>query len=239
MGLKVKDLYKNYGKIEALSGISFEVKPGEIYALVGPNGAGKSTTLKTISTLLKPNGGSIEVFGNDVIEDSHKVRKIISYLPEDAGAYKDLTGEYYFNFTASILADSNEEKSEFIERAKRFCKLGDRLKDKVKTYSKGMIRKLLLARALMNKPKLAIMDEPTSGLDVINAVTIRKLIKDFSQEGVTVLLSSHNMLEIEFLSDRLGIIYNGKIYVEGTSEELKKKYNAKNLEEVFAEVINE
>ena len=239
MGLKVKDLYKNYGKIEALSGISFEVKPGEIYALVGPNGAGKSTTLKTISTLLKPNGGSIEVFGNDVIEDSHKVRKIISYLPEDAGAYKDLTGEYYFNFTASILADSNEEKSEFIERAKRFCKLGDRLKDKVKTYSKGMVRKLLLARALMNKPKLAIMDEPTSGLDVINAVTIRKLIKDFSQEGVMVLLSSHNMLEIEFLSDRLGIIYNGKIYVEGTSEELKKKYNAKNLEEVFAEVINE
>jgi len=239
MGLLVKDLHKSYGRTPALNGISFNVKPGEIYALVGPNGAGKSTALKTISTLLKPNSGSITVFGKDVIKDSASVREIISYLPEDAGAYKDLSGIYYLEFMSSLIAKDNALRREFVERAKEFCGLGKRLKDKVKTYSKGMVRKLLLARSLMSKPKLAIMDEPTSGLDVINAVTIRKLIKDFSEEGVTVLLSSHNMLEIEFLSDRLGIIHKGKIYIEGTPNDLKEKYKADNLEEVFAEIINE
>ena len=239
MSLIVENLYKSYGKVEALKGVSFEVKAGEIYALVGPNGAGKSTALKIIATLLKPDKGKVMVYGNNVVEKPKEVRALISYLPEDAGAYKDLTGEYYLNFMASLLTDSIKLKKEYISRAKEICGLGDRLKDKVKTYSKGMIRKLLLARTLMSKARLVIMDEPTSGLDVINSINIRNIIKEFSKEGITILISSHNMLEIEYLSDRLGIIYNGKIYVEGTSEELKDKYKAQNLEEVFAEAVSE
>jgi ABC-2 type transport system ATP-binding protein len=114
--------------------------------------------------------------------------------------------------------------------------LGKRISDKVKTYSKGMARKLLLARALMVKPKLAILDEPTSGLDVANSLEIRERIKAFVKEGTTVLLSSHNMLEVEFLSDRVALIKGGRIIETGTAPDLKQKYESRNLEEVFMKV---
>ncbi len=117
--------------------------------------------------------------------------------------------------------------------------LGARIKDSVGTYSKGMTRKILLARALMSHPKLAILDEPTSGLDVINALEIRNVIRDSAKGGMAVLLSSHNMLEIEYLSDRVAIIDQGKIFEVGTPRGLKKKYGAENLEEVFRKVVEE
>lgn len=235
--LVVKNLKKSYGKVDAVRGISFSVKPGEIFALIGPNGAGKSTTLRMITTILTPTGGSASVFGHDLEKEPDAVRSVISYLPEEAGAYKNLTGNQYLDFMAALFANNHTERKEFITRAKEICGLGNRLNDKVKTYSKGMTRKLLLARTVMTKPKLAILDEPTSGLDVLNAFEIRKIIKNLAKEGMAVLLSSHNMLEIEYLSDRVAIIYNGKIHEIGTSAELKQKYNANNLEEVFAKVV--
>ena len=129
---------------------------------------------------------------------------------------------------------------EYVKRASDICKLGDRLNDKIGTYSRGMIRKLLLARAVMNRPKLAILDEPTSGLDVINAIEIRKMIKELAaSEGTSFLLSSHNMLEIEFVSDNVGIMSKGKLMTMGKADELKTRYNAANLEEVFERVVLE
>jgi ABC-2 type transport system ATP-binding protein len=116
--------------------------------------------------------------------------------------------------------------------------LGERLKDKVKGYSKGMKRRLLVARALMTKPKLAILDEPNSGLDVLHSVHVRTLIKRYAKEyNVTVLLSSHNMLEVEYLCDRVAIVNKGKVVIEGSPDELKTKHKAVNLEEVFGEVV--
>mgnify|MGYP002860323808 FL=1 len=127
-----------------------------------------------------------------------------------------------------------------LDRAKEICGLGDRLNDKIGSYSRGMIRKLLLSRAVMTKPKLAILDEPTSGLDVLNAIEIRKTIKKLAQEeGISFLLSSHNMLEIEFVSDRVGIISKGHLMVTGRTDELKERYGAANLEEVFERVVIE
>jgi len=118
------------------------------------------------------------------------------------------------------------------------CGLGDRLNEKIASYSRGMIRKLLLSRAVMTRPKLAILDEPTSGLDVINALEIREMIRRLArEEGMSFLLSSHNMLEIEFVSDRVGIIAGGKLLVTGKSAEIKEKYGAANLEEVFERVV--
>ena len=118
------------------------------------------------------------------------------------------------------------------------CGLGDRLNEKIGTYSRGMIRKLLLSRAVMTRPKLAILDEPTSGLDVINALEIRKMILQLARdEGMSFLLSSHNMLEIEYVSDRVGIISGGHLMVTGKPEELKTRYGAANLEEVFERVV--
>ncbi|NTV80655.1 MAG: ABC transporter ATP-binding protein, partial [Candidatus Aminicenantes bacterium] len=137
------------------------------------------------------------------------------------------------HFMANFYARTPEEEEEFVDRAVAITELGDRLKTKVGTYSKGMTRKLLLARALMTKPVLAILDEPTSGLDVLNALEVREIVRRYVKEGTSVLLSSHNMLEIEFLSDRVALIDKGRILDTGTPAELKDKHQAKNLEEVF------
>lgn len=231
--IEVNNLSKTYGLLKAIDGISFEVLENEIFALIGPNGAGKSTTLRILATILTPISGSAKIYGLDVKEDANRVRQIISYLPEEAGAYKNLSGIDYLRFMAALYNDDKQKQDETVSFGVQITGLGNRLKDKIKSYSKGMTRKLLLARTVMTRPKLAILDEPTSGLDVINSIEIRGIIRELSKKGMSVLLSSHNMLEIDFLSDRIGIIDKGKIHDIGEPESLKQKYNGKNLEEVF------
>lgn len=235
--LKVKGLSKNYGNLQALKGISFEIQKEEIFALIGPNGAGKSTALRIIATLLSPTQGQVEVLGHDLRKEPEKIREKISYLPEEAGAYRNQSGIEYLKFMATFYASEPQTIREFIKRGVKIADLGERLYDKIGTYSKGMVRKLLLARALMTGPQLAILDEPTSGLDVVNSLEIRQTIREYVKQGTTVLLSSHNMLEIEFLSDRVALIDNGVILDSGTPKELKEKYGADNLEEVFRRAV--
>lgn len=232
--VRVENLRKVIGKREVLKGISFEVREGEIFGLIGPNGAGKTTTLRIVATLLKPSGGRVEVLGMDVEREADRIRKFISYIPEEAGAYRNMSGIEYLRFVAGFY---EEDVGEMVKRAVEISGLGDRIKDKVATYSKGMVRKLLLARALMVQPKLAILDEPTSGLDVLSAREVRKMLKESTKNGLTILLSSHNMLEVEFLCDRIALIYDGRIVEEGTPTDLKERYGATNIEEVFEEVV--
>lgn len=235
LAVDAKELAKKFGNIQALNNVTFNIKQGEVYGLIGPNGAGKTTTLRIISTLILPTSGSATIFGIDVVKQPDEVRKILSYLPEEAGVYRNLSGMEYLQFMAKF---SQVDTREAIKEAVEISGLGERLRDKAKTYSKGMKRRLLLARALMTKPKLAILDEPTSGLDVLHAYHIRKIIKNYvKQNGVTVLLSSHNMLEVEFLCDRVALVNKGKIVVEGKPAELKTQYGSQNLEEVFAKVV--
>jgi ABC-2 type transport system ATP-binding protein len=238
--LEVKGLSKQYSKVLAVNNISFDIGAGEIFALIGPNGAGKTTTIRMISTLLTPTDGDAVVSGFSVIKSPEKVRECITYLPDEAGAYKNMTGIAYLKFMAGLFSTDTNTIKKYVNRATEICGLGDRLKDKIGSYSRGMIRKLLLSRAVMTSPKLAILDEPTSGLDVLNALEIRKMIKQLAHdEGMSFLLSSHNMLEIEFVSDRVGIISKGQLHVTGTTKELKERYNAENLEEVFERVVIE
>lgn len=234
--IELIDLVKNYGNIKALRGISFTVGEGEIFGLIGPNGAGKTTALRVVSTLLEITSGTVKVFGYEVEAEPEEVRKRISYLPEEAGAYKNLSGKEYLNFMAQFYADDKDAKK-MIETGVSISGLGERITDKVSTYSKGMTRKLLVARALMMNPPLAILDEPTSGLDVINSQEVRKIIKEVARKGCTVLLSSHNMLEVEYLSDRVALIGEGLILDSGTPLQLKERYSAQNLEEVFLEAV--
>ncbi len=235
--LVVDNLCKNYGKKQAVKNVSFTVGEGEIFALIGPNGAGKTSTIRVVSTLLTPTSGDALVDGVSVVKDPAAVRRKITYLPDEAGAYKNMTGVGYLNFMASLFAQSSAEKNEMVKRASETSALGERLQDKISTYSRGMIRKLLLSRAVMSSPKLAILDEPTSGLDIINALEIRRMIKQLASEGMSFLVSSHNMLEIEFISSRVGIIDNGVLLECGKPEELKTKYAAQNLEEVFERAV--
>lgn len=233
--VEVNNLVKNYGSIQAIKGISFNIDQGEIFGLIGPNGAGKTTALRVISTLLQITSGSVKVLEYDLEKNPEEVRKVISYLPEDAGAYKNLTGRAYLTFIANFFSDKNIK--EMIQRGVEIADLEDRIDDKVDTYSKGMKRRLLVGRALMTDPRLAILDEPTSGLDVVNAQEIRKIIKDTARAGTTVLLSSHNMLEVEYLCDRIALISEGIIVERGRPKQLMEKYNVSNIEEVFTKVV--
>jgi len=233
--IKVQQLVKNYGSLEAVKGISFEVQPGEIFGLIGPNGAGKTTVLRILSTLLTITSGSVDILSYDVATQAGEVRKLISYLPEDAGAYKNLTGRAYLRFIANFFRTQNP--SEIVTRGIEIADLGERIDDKVDTYSKGMKRRLLVGRALMTAPKLAILDEPTSGLDVLNAQEVRKIIQSTTQQGTTILLSSHNMLEVEYLCERIVLLAEGKIVEAGKPKDLMKKYTANNIEEVFTKVV--
>lgn len=238
--LEVKGLSKKYPKKHnfAVDEVSFTVNEGEIFALIGPNGAGKTTTIRMISTLIQPTSGDAVVAGHSIINEPDKVRRNITYLPDEAGAYKTMKGIDYLKFMAGLFAEDKAELDNFVARGVAICGLGERLEEKIGGYSRGMIRKLLLARAVMTEPKLAIMDEATSGLDVINALEIRKMIKTLAKEQhMSFLLSSHNMLEIEYVSDRVGIITGGKLMVVGAIDELKDRYAADNLEEVFERVV--
>ena len=235
--LQVDNLRKTYGSFQAVKGVSFQVAEGEVFALIGPNGAGKTTTLRVIATLLTLSGGDVTMDGFDLKKHPDKFRERISYLPEEAGAYKNLKGIDYLKFMARFYASTDAQYDEIGERAEGIADLGNRLNVKVGTYSKGMVRKLLLARALMTKPRLAILDEPTSGLDVINSLEVREIIKRYAREGISVLLSSHNMLEIEYLSDRVALIDKGVILDSGTPPSLKEKYQAGNLEVVFRSAL--
>ena len=238
LAVDAKSLVKQFGNIRALDELSFQIKPGEIYGLIGPNGAGKTTTLRIICTLLLPTSGSIRVFDLDPVTQANQVRKIIGYLPEEAGAYPNLSGNEYLEFMAKFNTKNQKELRETIKEATKISGLGERLRDKAKTYSKGMKRRLLVARALMTRPKLAVLDEPASGLDVLHAYHVREIIKSYVKEHeVTVLLSSHNMLEVEYLCDRVALLNKGKLVVEGKPAELKQRYKSENLEEVFAKVV--
>lgn len=238
LAVEAYNVTKVFGDIRALDGLSFSVKPGEVFGLIGPNGAGKTTALRIVSTLLLPTSGAVKVFGYDVVQNAADVRKIISYLPEEAGAYRYLSGLEYLEFMARFHAKDKDEVREMVLEAAEISGLGERLKDKTKTYSKGMKRRLLVARALMIKPKLAILDEPTSGLDVLHSYHVREIIKGYvKRHGVTVLLSSHNMLEVEYLCDRVALINKGRVVAEGEPRELKENFGSTNLEEVFARVV--
>lgn len=236
--LEVSDLRKEFKNVVALDGISFRVRTGEIFGLVGPNGAGKTTALRIIATLLTPSSGEVYVFGKNVKTESEEVRKLIGYLPEDAGVYKYLTGVEYLRYMASLALSDRKEIDEAVERGIKIADLGEAIHRRTSEYSKGMVRRLQVARVLMLNPKLVILDEPTAGLDVLHSYQIRRAIKDYVKLGNSVVLSSHNLLEVEFLCDRVALINRGKIIAEGEIEQLKNSHSVKDLEELFMKVIS-
>jgi ABC-2 type transport system ATP-binding protein len=207
---------------------------GEIYGLIGPNGAGKTTSLRIIAGLVKPDAGEVLMQGVNVHENLKNNRKIIGYLPEEANTYPLLTGMEHLKIYGGLYGASEED----LEFGAKITGLGGRLFEKTSGYSHGMKRRLLLGAVLMTKPKLAILDEPTSGLDVHASVSVRKTIRDYVKTtGAAASVSSHNMLEIEYLCDRIGLIFKGRIVEEGRPRELIEKYGVANLEEVFTLLV--
>ncbi len=238
--LIVNDLHKIYEDgTYAVRGVSFRVREGEVYGLIGPNGAGKTTTLRMITGLIKPTRGEIFVDGINVVKKPFEARRLIGYLPEEADVYIRLTGYEHLEFYAKLYGVEDIEKT--VEYGAKLSGLPEeKLRERAGGYSKGMKRRLLLAIVLMRRPKLALLDEPTSGLDVYASVRVREIIKKYVREtGSSIVLSSHNMLEVEYLCDRVGIIYSGKIIIEDTPENIMEKYGVENLEEAFIKIVEE
>ena len=221
MSIRVKNLTKIFGQQRAVNKISFEVNEGEILGFLGPNGAGKSTTMKIATCYLPPSEGTIEICGEDVRNNSIKVRKNIGYLPEHNPLYLDMYVHEYLNFVGSIHLKNNGESKKRILDIIEKCGLTREQNKKIGALSKGYRQRVGLAQALLHDPKVLILDEPTTGLDPNQIIEIRNLIKT-SSKNKTVIFSTHIMQEVQALCDRVIIINKGEIVADATPAELKK-----------------
>jgi ABC-2 type transport system ATP-binding protein len=230
--IEVKDLHRYYNGVKAVRGISFDVNDGEIFGFLGPNGAGKSTTIKVLTGQLRPTSGSAEVVGCDVVEDRQELKPQIGVVFEYQNLYERLSARDNLQFTARLYGAKKERVDEVLE----LVGLEDRSKERIQNYSNGMKQRLLIARALVHKPKVLFMDEPTRGLDPGVAREIRSIIADLADGGVTVFLTTHYMEEADRLSDRVAILHQGEIVAIDTPGALKEAYGEDDratLEDVF------
>jgi len=220
--IKVEKLTKKFGKFTAVDGISFSVKPGELFGLLGPNGAGKTTTINMLSTLLNVTSGKAEVAGFDVAKNRGDVRKSIGVVFQDTALDSNLTGRENLEFHGIMYGVPKKVRESRISEVLRLVELEDKQKVLVEKYSGGMKRRLEIARGLIHKPKVLFLDEPTLGLDAQTRRHIWDYIKKLKSEGgVAIILTTHYMEEADYLCDRVAIIDHGKIIAMDTAEKLK------------------
>ena len=221
--IKVTDLSKNYGPVEAVKSISFEIQDGEIVGFLGANGAGKTTTLKMITGYLVPTEGKIEVNDLNIIDDTHEIQKQIGYLPELNPLYTEMRVYEYFEFLAGIRNITGRPFKDALARVVENCGLNGVIHKNISECSKGYKQRIGLAAAMIHDPKILILDEPVTGLDPNQIVEIRSLIKKLGKEKL-VFMSSHILQEIQATVDRIMIIHEGKIVANGTSDELMSNF---------------
>lgn len=232
--IKIKNLTKKFKEKIAVNNINLSIEEGELFALLGTNGAGKTTTIKMISTLILPTSGEIEVLGYDVKKDSMKIREFLNVSPQETAIAPNLSVKENLEFMAGVY--KIEDKDEKIKELISIFKLDEVINQKAKTLSGGWQRKVSIAIALINNPKILFLDEPTLGLDVIARRELWNIIETLKGK-VTIILTTHYMEEAESLSDRIGIMSKGKIIEVGTAEELAKKTNSKNFEDAFVKIV--
>ncbi len=218
--ISVAGIKYNYGDIQAVKGITFQVKEGEIFGFLGPNGAGKSTTIKMMTGQLTAKQGHIRILGLDIIKKTNDIQAQIGICFERTNLYEGMSGLENLKFYASLFGIKNFNTEELIDRVG----LNGRGKDRVSTYSKGMKQRLMIARSLVNKPQIIFLDEPTAGLDPTSSDNIRHVILKERDRGATIFLTTHDMLEADKLSDRVAFINEGEIVALDTPHNLKQKY---------------
>lgn len=222
--IDVNNLTKLYaGDIRAVDDITFSVNEGEIFGLLGPNGAGKTTALKSITTLGKPTSGSIRAFNIDVLKSPQKARQMFGYVPQAVSADGDLTGYENLLIFAKLFYVNKNERNERISEALGYMGLSERRNDLVKHYSGGMMRRLEIAQALVNRPQILFLDEPSIGLDPSSKRQMWKYIKQLNKEfGMTIFITTHDMLEADELCHKIAIMDAGRIAIIDTPDNLKK-----------------
>ena len=228
--IETSQLTKKFKEKVAVDGINLQIKKGELFALLGTNGAGKTTTIKMLSGLILPTSGDIEIEKTDMKKDIFKIKELLNVSPQETAIAPNLTVKENLEFMAGVYQISNKEKK--IDDLIKQFKLEEILNKKAKTLSGGWQRKVSIALSLINDPKILFLDEPTLGLDVIARKELWNVIKGLKGK-ITIILTTHYMEEAENLSDRIGIMSNGKLVDIGTSNELIKKTKTKNFEDAF------
>ncbi len=237
--IEVEHLVKRFGMVDAVRDVSFVARDRSITGLLGPNGAGKSTTLRMLSTVLMPDGGTARIGGKDVESEALAVRSAIGVLPHNAGIYPQLTAREnirYYGRLHALEEDALEARIEALIDRLELRRVADR---RAKGFSQGERTKVALARALVHDPQHVLLDEPTSGLDVMAVRQLRAWLIELASDGNCILLSSHIMQEVAVLVDELVIIAKGTVVAAGTPAELEEQFQNSNLEEIFVEAVGE
>lgn len=235
--LIVKKISKNFGSFQALDNVSFDISKGDIVGLLGKNGAGKTTLMRILTSFITPSTGSVTIDGDDITKHSLNIRQKIGYLPEKPPLYGDMTVQYYLKFAAEIKGVTKNKRSSQLAKVLEECDLLQVKKKTIATLSKGYKQRVGIAQAIIHEPKLLILDEPTSGLDPMQILQVLDLIKN-QRDQRTVMLSTHNLHEIEQVAQRVLLIKAGRIVLDDSLQSLLKNQDSRpsqplTLEQVF------
>jgi len=235
--IKVDDLYKSFGEVKAVQGISFEADNGKITGLLGPNGAGKSTTLRILYTVLKPDSGTAAIDGIDVVADSLAARARIGTLPHGSGLYPHLSARENIEYYAKLYEMPEDTIDEAVQKVIDQLDINDFADRRTKGFSQGQKTKVSLARSLVHGPQNIILDEPSNGLDVMATRSLRELIRQLRDAGKCVLFSSHVMQEVAALCDEIVIIAAGQVALHDTADGIRNATGCDDLEDAFVKAI--
>jgi ABC-type multidrug transport system ATPase subunit len=223
--ISVEDLRYSYGTVEALRGITFDVRPGEVLGFLGPNGAGKTTTIRILTGQLRPKAGVARILGRVVRPDDPETQARMGVVFEEKNVYEAMSAVENLRFFASLFGIRDLDAMALLERVG----LAERARDRVSGYSKGMRQRLMVARALLNRPDVLFLDEPTDGLDPVSSRAIRGIIREEVERGAAVLLTTHDMWEADELSHRVAFINEGRIHALDTPESLKLRHGRRSV----------
>src|SRR5688572_1043048 len=236
--LDIEDLVKRYPTgTEALKGVSLDIAEGEFFGLLGPNGAGKSTLIHCTTGLAQPTSGSIRVFGHDAIDHYEQARLAVGLAPQDLNLDWFLTLEETLDYHGGYFGMPKRQRRERTRELLDAFSLTSKRNDRTRTLSGGMKRRLILARALMHRPRLLILDEPTAGVDVELRLELWHYVQRINAEGTTILLTTHYLEEAEQLCDHVAFINHGQIVAQGTSAELAAQFSVSSLEDAYLELV--
>ncbi len=230
--IELENVTKRYGDVQVVQDLNLTVQDGEIMGIIGHNGAGKSTAIKMILGLVAPTSGQIWVMGRDMAKESAYVKQFVGYLPEESPLYENMTVTEYLEFFSELYKLPKQKAAERIDELLDSLKLSER--DRLTgELSKGMKRKVTIARTLLHDPSLLILDEPNSGLDPLTSFFIINYLKSLREQGKTILLSAHNLFHIEHICDRVAILKNGELVVCDSMEDIRKSLGKSEYEVVF------
>ncbi|MDP4530169.1 ATP-binding cassette domain-containing protein [Alkalimonas delamerensis] len=235
--IKVTDLYKKIGDVQALNGLSFQAENGTITGLLGPNGAGKTTCLRTLFGLLKADRGLAEIDGLDIARQPLQARKQLGLFPDPFGLYERLTPREYLEFFAGIHGMTTADAREATAKVLQVLQMDDIADRRSQGFSQGQQMKVALAQSIVHQPTNIVLDEPTRGLDVMSTRVLRELLLRLKQQGHCVLFSSHVMQEVAALCDQVVVMAKGRVLAQGTPSELCDRTGKANLEEAFIALI--